>query len=481
MMKKIKNISAVIFSFVAVSISTTAQTDFKLLETSNDHNSPIESVTMAPDGLTMLTGHHDGYVVLWDLNTRKITKEVKVHSDVINTIIFDVSGKQFVTAGDDGKVALIEYPSMKIIKTYTVPSESNAFATISPDGNYIYFGGHATTSRTMDYIKNVYNKPLGSLYRINTKLGDKAEIAYNDERPNEYGSWITDGAMDYSGKYLIFTKNGLLFFYNVGEKRLEYKVDLPYGLNNITSTKDALYVWGDMQLMKLTNSGGRYSLTKTVKAGTRPSTVGYSKMVLSNGGTMLVTGDDGFDVNVWSKDLDRLQTLSGHTDIVRNFLWYNNDSLLITAGYDGKVMFWGYEKPKDTIPVITDVIFAENNIPVSIKDRDVELQSTITVGSPEFDIEIWDRSVVDGDSISLNLNGTWILQEYMVVKTKLKIHVKINPNATNNYLILYAHNLGEISPNTAAVQVLIDGKEYKLTLTSDLKKSGALNFSYVPK
>jgi WD40 repeat protein len=466
---------------VNAGIGIFAQTNFKLLETNSDHNSPIESLTMAPDGTTMITGHHDGYLVFWDLKTRKITKELKVHSNQINTILFEPTGKQFVTAGEDGKVALIEYPSLKIIKTYSVPSESNAFAVLSPDGSAIYFGGHSTTSRTMDYTKNVYNKPLGALYRINIKVGDKAEIAFNDERPNEYGSWITDGAIDYSGKYLIFPKNGLLFFYNVNDKRLEYKVDLPYGLNNLTSTKDALYVWGDMQLMKLGNSGGRYSLLKTVKAGTRPSTVGYSKMVMSANGNMLVTGDDGNDVNIWNKDLEKLQTISGHTDLVRNFLFYNNDSILVTAGYDGKIMYWGYEAPKDTTPVITDVVFTENNVPVSIKDRAVELQSTITVSEPEFDIEIWDRSVVDGDSISLNLNGEWILQEYMVVKTKLKLHVKVNPNASNNYLILFAHNLGEISPNTAAVQVLIGDKEYKLTLTSDLKKSGALNFSYVPK
>ena len=480
-MNNLKKLSLVLLLTINVVSATIAQ-NYLLLETNSDHNSPIESLTLAPDGVTMITGHHDGYLVFWDLTTHKITKELKVHSDQINTILFDPSGKQFVTAGEDGKVALIEFPSLKIIKTYSVPTESNAFATLSPDGSSIYFGGHSTTSRIMDNTKNVYNKPLGALYRINIKMTDRAEIAYNDERPNEYGSWITDGTIDFSGKYLIFTKNGLLFFYNVIDKRLEYKVDLPYGLNNLTSTKDALYVWGDKQLMKLANSGGRYSLVKTVLAGTRSSTVGYSKMVLSKSGKMLVTGDDGNDVNVWNSDLERLQTLSGHTNLVRNFLFYNNDSLLITGGYDGKVMFWGFEKPKkDSIPVIIDVVFTENNIPVTIKDRIVELQSTITISEPEFDIEIWDRSVVDGDSISLNLNGNWILQEYMVVKTKLKIHVKIDPNVSNNYLILYALNLGEISPNTAAVQVVIDGKEYKLTLTSDLKKSGALNFSYKPK
>ncbi len=136
----------------------------------------------------------------------------------------------------------------------------------------------------------------------------------------------------------------------------------------------------------------------------------------------------------------------------------------------------------DSVRVIKseDVVFADGNIPLKIKDRTVNLQGTVTVTKPEFDIEIWDKSVADGDSISLNLNGKWILENYEVVKLKLKMKVTIDPNSPNNYLILYAHNLGEISPNTAAVSVLIDGKEYKLTLTSDLSSSGALNFIYEP-
>lgn len=137
--------------------------------------------------------------------------------------------------------------------------------------------------------------------------------------------------------------------------------------------------------------------------------------------------------------------------------------------------------PDEKEPEVEDVVYTDGNVPLTIKDREVKLQNTITVSSTEFDIEIWDKSVVDGDSISLNLNGKWILENYGVVKTKHKVRVKINPRSPNNYLILYALNLGEISPNTAAVAVLVDGEEYKLTLTSDLKSSGALNFTYKPK
>ncbi len=138
----------------------------------------------------------------------------------------------------------------------------------------------------------------------------------------------------------------------------------------------------------------------------------------------------------------------------------------------------------DTTQVVKhdpDVIFTDGNIPVKIKDRDVVLQNTITVNATEFEIEIWDQSVPDGDSISLNLNGKWILENYEVVKNKLRLKVKISPKNPNNYLILYALNLGEISPNTAAVAVIINGKEQRLTLKSDMKSSGALNFTYNPE
>jgi hypothetical protein len=142
-----------------------------------------------------------------------------------------------------------------------------------------------------------------------------------------------------------------------------------------------------------------------------------------------------------------------------------------------------FEPEKDTVPEVKvdpDVIFTDGNVPLKIKDRDVVLQNTITVNATEFEIEIWDQSMPDGDSISLNLNGKWILENYEVVKSKLKLKVKISPTNPNNYLILYALNLGEFSPNTAAVAVLVGGKEYKLTLKSDMKSSGALNFSYKP-
>jgi hypothetical protein len=101
----------------------------------------------------------------------------------------------------------------------------------------------------------------------------------------------------------------------------------------------------------------------------------------------------------------------------------------------------------------------------------------VGISSSRLEISVWDREAVDGDTISLNLNGKWILENYGLGKNKLKIPVELNPN-TNNYLILYAHNLGKKPPNTAAVSFVDGNKEKVLTIKSDLKQCGAINFVY---
>jgi WD40 repeat protein len=471
-----------VFSFVFVASQPVIAQNFELLDTK--YSSGIESLILGTDKETLITGHLDGKVCFWDVETFTITKTIQDRMGTVNSILFNEKGDQFVTSGDGATLGVYEYPSGKLLYKLIVPSDHNAFACFSKDGNTIFFGGY-DNNRKFDSQNNVYEEPYAALWKVKNQANAKSEIAFSDE--NRYGTTnsLTDGNVESSGRYCVYTRNSELMFYDITNKKIGYKVFIKGILNNLTPVKDRLYVWGDRYLHLLDLEQDKYVIKKSILAGTREGTYGYSKMVLSENGKLLVTGDDGNYVNIWDPNtLDKKQQLIGHTDLCRTFVFCKQDSILCTGGYDGKLMIWGNKKPepvKDTTPVVTDVVFTDNNIPVTIKDRTVELQTTVTVTEPEFDIDIYDRSVVDGDSISLNINGEWILQEYMVVKTKLRIHVKLNKLSTNNYLILYAHNLGEISPNTAAVQMVIGGKEYKLTLTSDLQKSGALNFLYQPK
>lgn len=512
------------FLFAIIFQVVQAQKPYVLLKTLSHHNAPIECLQVAPDGKTAVTADQDGYIIFWDIvDSMKMLYKVRAHVGSVNCLLFNKSGTKFVTAGEDYKVKLWNYSTRKPINSYLSPYNSINFAVLAPDEKSIYFGGYRQQSKN----SFIQSGEFTGLYQVNTDGKTPAQLLYNDETKDlstfSTNTWgITDGNLDASRKYVVYTKGYAVYFWDIKNNKLAFKKTTPNNLNNLYCTNSYIYLWGDGYISKMSVNDD-YSISKTYEGAINPATSGYSKFAFSNSGKYMITGDDGNRVNIWTTSGTKTQVLVGHTDIVRTFCFGYNDSIIVTAGYDGDIKIWGYEEikerldsieehkrdtiitevrdtvmikedtlqvvmikdsihvEKDSTPVIQEVVFTENNIPISIKERSVELQSTITVSKPEFDIEIWDRSVVDGDSISLNLNGDWILQEYMVVKTKLKIHVKINPNASNNYLILFAHNLGEISPNTAAVQVLIDGKEYKLTLTSDLKKSGALNFAYKPE
>lgn len=454
--------------------------NIEVVDTLQLTGSGIEATCMAPDGNTLITGDFDGYISIWDLKKMSFVKSVKIHSGSINTILFDKSQKKFLTAGEDGKVAICTYPDYKIEKIYYVTPTSNTFASFSEDGKSIYYGGD-NSKRKYDYNTYKYDKPYAPLYKMDVKDGLE-KIVYNDEVNGGAGNKITDGNTDYSWKYIFILKKASVVMYNIKDQKVERIISLPYSANNFTSTSEYLYVWGDRMLMKLKKSENTYQLVKTVVAGSRDSYSGYSKIAVSEDQQFLATGDYFNDVTIWNAgDLSKKQVLKAHTNIVRNINFWNKDSIVITSGYDGKILVWGIPKPKveEVVEVVKDVVFSENNIPVSIKDRTVEKQSTLKVKTTEFEIAIRDMGAVDGDIISLNLNGEWILNEYTVTKTAYKIKVKLNPNFTNNFLILYAHNLGEISPNTAQVSLVIDGKKINLSLKSDLEKSGAINFEYV--
>ncbi|RMG83287.1 MAG: hypothetical protein D6714_10025 [Bacteroidetes bacterium] len=104
--------------------------------------------------------------------------------------------------------------------------------------------------------------------------------------------------------------------------------------------------------------------------------------------------------------------------------------------------------------------------------RTVKTGRVLEVGRPDIRIKVWDNGIVDGDILTLFLNGRKILNEYRVSKRKFSINVKLHQGI--NYLILHAEDLGKISPNTVAVSVDDGIKEQIVILSSNLKESGAV-------
>ena len=105
-------------------------------------------------------------------------------------------------------------------------------------------------------------------------------------------------------------------------------------------------------------------------------------------------------------------------------------------------------------------------------ERKVKIDKVIQVQSKKLRIKVWDNGTVDGDFVTLLLNGKKILDNYRVDKRKWSIPVEILEG--DNFLILHAEDLGDISPNTVAVSIDDGVKEVIIVMSSNLDVSGAI-------
>ena len=118
-------------------------------------------------------------------------------------------------------------------------------------------------------------------------------------------------------------------------------------------------------------------------------------------------------------------------------------------------------------------------LPEKLKDRQVITSNrTIYVDSLQFSIQLFDHMIQDGDIVSINFNGDWILENLSLEATPTKLNIKLNEQG-KNYLLLHAENIGKRPPNTMGVSYYYQGKKEEIILKSDLNASEMIEIQYV--
>ncbi|AXY73798.1 hypothetical protein D3H65_07325 [Paraflavitalea soli] len=104
--------------------------------------------------------------------------------------------------------------------------------------------------------------------------------------------------------------------------------------------------------------------------------------------------------------------------------------------------------------------------------RTTEPVATIAVDTADVMLELWDGAVQDGDSISLRLNGKWIVTGFPVKNAVQKIPIRLERG--ENSLLFMADNLGSIPPNTAELRIRYGQQVQALGLNTDMKKNNEI-------
>lgn len=106
------------------------------------------------------------------------------------------------------------------------------------------------------------------------------------------------------------------------------------------------------------------------------------------------------------------------------------------------------------------------------QQRKVRVDRVLQVNSPKLRIRVWDNGTVDGDIVTVFLNGEQLVTKFRVSKRKWSIPVDLTEE--ENLLIIHADDLGDITPNTVAVSIDDGTREEVLVLSSDLRVSGGV-------
>jgi hypothetical protein len=113
----------------------------------------------------------------------------------------------------------------------------------------------------------------------------------------------------------------------------------------------------------------------------------------------------------------------------------------------------------------------------SVNERQTIVQQTVSFTSDSLLLTLYDNGEVDGDTVSVLLNGQLILEKQGLSTVAIKKTIYIPANTDRMELVMYAESLGSITPNTGLL-VIRDGKQlYEVRFSGDLQKNASIVFN----
>lgn len=130
-----------------------------------------------------------------------------------------------------------------------------------------------------------------------------------------------------------------------------------------------------------------------------------------------------------------------------------------------------YPKRLEKIDAISSTDNKIEVIPKKLKDREIiSNKRSIEVDTAIVELKIYDHMIQDGDIVSINFNGDWILESYSLEAKPVDLKLKLNVDG-KNYLLLHAESVGKRPPNTVGISYFYKGVEEKIMMKSDMKAS----------
>ncbi|MFI5124252.1 MAG: hypothetical protein ACHQDF_02940 [Chitinophagales bacterium] len=140
------------------------------------------------------------------------------------------------------------------------------------------------------------------------------------------------------------------------------------------------------------------------------------------------------------------------------------------------------EKQNEPLPALADErpVFPPDLVKINTeyKKRKQILGKLIDVASDSVRLSFYDNAEVDGDSISVFVNGDLVVAHQELSERAFNVYVKLDSSKEINEVSMFAENLGKYPPNTA-LMVISDGeKRYETFLSSDFNGNATIRLRH---
>lgn len=146
----------------------------------------------------------------------------------------------------------------------------------------------------------------------------------------------------------------------------------------------------------------------------------------------------------------------------------NGDVETLDGGWTGKIL----DSPSDCLPGTIILSRIKESVFTSIPE--------VKVDTGTLRLDFYDNGQVDGDSITVLVNGKVVLSHQKLTGQPITTYVRIDLENPFQEIEMIAENLGSIPPNTALLIITAGNKRHRLFLSSSEAKSAVVRFVYEP-
>jgi hypothetical protein len=118
--------------------------------------------------------------------------------------------------------------------------------------------------------------------------------------------------------------------------------------------------------------------------------------------------------------------------------------------------------------------YSERNLVAQFTRRKITYTKDLDVGSDSIRISLYDNGEIDGDTVTVFLNGKPVVSHQELTARALNIYLTLDNSKDVNEVSLFAENLGRIPPNTA-LMVVTDGiSRFEVFLSSSYTQNATV-------